>query len=661
VIVRMWIPTLVLAGWTGGCGWGDATLPEPRAAPPATAAQEDGSCGGCHAEQVAAWTGSHHDLAMQAATPQTVLGDFEEGALRVGDTTWRMHRDAEGFRFTVTEPGRPPVTLTVAHTLGVEPLQQYLVSQPGGRLQALHVAWDARPASEGGQRWFHLLAEDPPRPGEPAHWTGWAMNAQTSCLACHVTGFVKGFDPPQGTYRSSWTAEDVSCAACHGDGEAHAAWARAGSHGEDPLPNPMGEDGGRWVFEADAAIARRQGERLPSTELDTCAPCHSRRSRLVESLTPGASVHDQARVSLLDEGLYFDDGQIRDEVYVYGSFVQSRMHAAGVVCSDCHEPHGLGLRAEGNAVCATCHRPAVFDVPAHHHHGEGASCVDCHMPARTYMGVDPRRDHSLRVPRPHLSADIGTPHACHGCHQDRDVAWAVAAVERWWGAPDAEDEARMAPARVLHAWRQGDRTVAGTLADWVVEPQVPGIMRATLAAAWMRQPTRPWLPMASLRTDPDPFVRRAVAEGLSLAGAADDPRLAVRVASANGDEALRALMVMADHPASQLSIGAIHQARGAVAEAETWMSRVLATQPEDPRALHAMGLLRVRQGRRDEAVEVLVQAASLAPETPRFAYVAAVALLEAGRRDAARALVAEARRRHPEDADLRTVEAALDP
>jgi hypothetical protein len=44
----------------------------------------------------------------------------------------------------------------IAYTFGVYPLQQYLIAMPGGRLQALGVAWDSRPKEQGGQRWFHL-------------------------------------------------------------------------------------------------------------------------------------------------------------------------------------------------------------------------------------------------------------------------------------------------------------------------------------------------------------------------------------------------------------------------------------------------------------------------------------------------------------------------
>ena len=139
--------------------------------------------------------------------------------------------------------------------------------------------------------------------------------------------------------------------------------------------------------------------------------------------------------ALLEPGLYHSDGQIDGEVYEYGSFLQSRMHAASVTCSDCHDPHSLKLRAEGNALCAQCHLPERFDLSAHHNHepgSAGAQCVNCHMPTKTYMVVDARRDHSIRVPRPDLSISLGTPNACTPCHADRPAQWAAEAVAGWY-------------------------------------------------------------------------------------------------------------------------------------------------------------------------------------------------------------------------------------
>jgi hypothetical protein len=112
------------------------------------------------------------------------------------------------------------------------------------------------------------------------------------------------------------------------------------------------------------------------------------------------------------------------------------MYRRGVTCMDCHEPHALKLRAEGNAPVRAVTAAAAFDTGQHHFHkagSKGAQCVECHMPAQAYMVVDPRRDHSIRVPRPDLSESLGTPNACTGCHEDRRPRWAASAMDQWYG------------------------------------------------------------------------------------------------------------------------------------------------------------------------------------------------------------------------------------
>ena len=430
------------------------TLPGPMAAaagadPPA-AFIGAAACAGCHTSQFDARKGSHHARAMQLVTTATVLGDFADASLEDFGVTTTFFRN--GGRFMVRTDG-PDGTLhdyPVAYTFGVYPLQHYLIAFPGGRLQALGIAWDSRPKDQGGQRWFQLYPGQQLKPGEPLHWTGRDQTWNYQCAGCHSTD-LKNYDLAANACATSWTDLDVACEGCHGPGSLHIAWAKA--HAKDGA-YPSGTDATRmgltnWLKSTDSShcemnpetgISRRT-EKLVSTELETCAACHSLRKVIAHNTRPGAPYLEGYLPALLESGLYHADGQIDGEVYEYGSFLQSRMHAAGVTCSNCHDPHSAKLRAEGNALCAQCHLPEKFDVASHYHHrpgNAGAQSVNCHMPTKNYMIVDARRDHSIRVLRSDLSVALGHPNACNQCHADRSAQWAAETVGGWYpGGPSS--------------------------------------------------------------------------------------------------------------------------------------------------------------------------------------------------------------------------------
>jgi predicted CXXCH cytochrome family protein len=380
------------------------------------------ACVSCHTAQAEAWSDSQHDLAMQVADESTVRGNFDSVEFVQGDVTSTFFRRDGRFMIRTDGADGQLGDFAIEYVFGIEPLQQYLVALPGGRLQALGIAWDTRPADAGGQRWFHLYGNDGIAPGDPLHWTGRANNWNAGCAECHSTNLAKHYDVAQDTYATTWTDIDVNCEACHGPGSEHAARPAEVSMALGGAPRT-------WVMQ-DNGIASRAPDGRSDAEIEACAQCHARRSQHGEEFLPGGRYLDAFRPALLEEGLYEADGQILEEVYVYGSFMQSRMQAAGVTCSDCHDPHSTELRADGNAVCGQCHLPARFGTAEHHHHevdGAGAQCVGCHMPARTYMVVDPRRDHSFRVPRPDLTSKTGSPNACNACH-DETTEWAEAAI-----------------------------------------------------------------------------------------------------------------------------------------------------------------------------------------------------------------------------------------
>jgi len=605
------------------------------------------ACVACHAAEVNAWKGSHHERAMQHADDKTVLGNFANAQfLYNGVTTTFSRRDG---RYWINTDG-PDGTLTdyeVRYTFGVAPLQQYLVEFPGGRLQAFSVAWDARSQADGGQRWFHLYPHEKIDHKDELHWTKLSQNWNYMCSECHSTNVQKNYDPASNTFETKWSEIDVACEACHGPASRHVAWAsklpRDSREQSKGLTLLLHERAGvAWVREATAKTATRNQPRSTTVEIDTCARCHSRRSALTENYRPGRPLMDTHLPVLLTQPLYYADGQIRDEVFEYGSFLQSKMFEHGVTCSDCHEPHSLKLRAPGNQACLQCHSPDAYDTQKHHFHSpesKGAQCAGCHMPTTNFMVVHARHDHSIRIPRPDLSMKLHTPNACNNCHANRSAAWATDQMTRWYGKD------------WLSRWHFGEtlsdaqlgKPIGQDLIAIAVAPQVADIARAT-ATSLLPSHLEPTVAVAlpRLLADKSPLVRRAALLTVELAPPAErwrmaeallsDSVLAVRIEAARVlsvapresltpkqqqlldrgiSEYVEAARASAEHPQSSVNLGLLYLGLGQFDKAEQAYLRAIKLEPTYAAAYINLADLYRQQQLDDRAESTLLAAHAL--------------------------------------------------
>jgi len=306
-------------------------------------------CRECHKHEYEKWRGSHHDKAMDMATEESVLGDFNNSVFEYSGIKSRFYRKNEKFYVYTRGPKGEMGDFEITHTFGCYPLQQYLVPFPGGRLQCLPIAWNVKE-----KKWYHLYPDEPLDPADWLYWTNAGLNWNGMCAECHSTNLKKNYDPKTDTYETTWSEIDVSCEACHGPGSLHVKWAEA------PEMVRTATDNYGLVVKTSGVTSQQQ--------VELCAPCHSRRMSLGDNAHDIKNLLNYGVPQLLSPGMYFSDGQIIEEVYVYASFVQSKMYDRDVRCNDCHDVHSVKRIKQGNQLCLQCHRADIYDTKTHHFH-----------------------------------------------------------------------------------------------------------------------------------------------------------------------------------------------------------------------------------------------------------------------------------------------------
>ncbi len=651
----------------------------------------DQACAECHVKELKEWTGSHHDMAMKPANEDSVKADFNNTTFNYNGIVSTFTKKRGKFMVRTDGPDGNLHDYEIAYTFGIYPLQQYMIKFPDGKIQVLDPTWDNRSKEEGGQRWYHIHKEDNVTAGDPLHWTGPNMNWNYMCADCHSTNLKKNYDAKSKSYHTKWDVINVSCEACHGPASKHLEWVQKQDANSTNKGFPH-------VFKTSSRPWRERDATLKSfiqrQELNVCAKCHSRRTQIDDDFVAGDAFHEHYLPVNLDEGLYFPDGKIEDEVYVYNSFLQSKMYAEGVTCSDCHNPHSLERKAVGDKVCFSCHQSSIYTASAHHKHKEGstgASCIACHMPARTYMGVDARNDHSFRIPRPDISVEMkNVPNACNLCHKDKNAIWASDAMENWYGKHPI---GKQNFAHALQGLRENMEGAPKGLYE-ILTSEAPSIAKATATSFLGSYPSRQtYTTTLQMLRSKDVMIRRSAVQSLesfppqvkvkNLFKTLSDPMKIVRMEAARqlstfsvGDlddirktlllevlgEYEKVLLFTAERPESQLSLALFYTSRGELRKAENAYKEALHLQslfvpayinysnflltsgrkyeaftllnegikklPTMGILQHALGLWYVRNKEKDKALIHLKKAVTLEPNNTRFSYVYAVAIGE---------------------------------
>lgn len=581
-----------------------------------------------------------------------ILGDAARDLLAAGTVrapwavTSRFYRRDNHFYVETDDQQGKIREFKVDYVFGVYPLQQYLVTFPDGRVQCLPLAWDVK-----ARRWFHLYPSDPVPSQDPLHWTRSLQNWNYMCAECHTTNLQKNYDVGSNTYQTTWSEIDVSCETCHGPASIHVRLAQSWS---------LFWDRKRGTGLVDLSPRGCDNRTL----VDSCAPCHSRRRPISANFQPGKSFLDYYIPEFLDGTLYYPDGQILDEDYEYGSFIQSLMYRKGVRCTDCHDAHTGRIKfAEkvppgqirqpyvDNRLCGQCHLPSKYDTPQHHHHPDtskpGSRCVDCHMPETTYMVVDARRDHSLRVPRPDLTVALGIPNACNICHQDPEKGespqWAAEWIEKWYGP-------RSSTPHFAFAFDRGRKRDSQAVMDLiaVVRRQDMSAMVRASAVLLLAGYGDDWVRgvIMSAATDQDPLVRLATARALQnipltqrdlarIQHLLRDPVRSVRVESVpwaltlaqeflSGplasalrsavDEYRFSQQIVADQPGAHMNLALLAEFLGNPQEQEQAYLTALKIDPEFLPARNNLAMFYARAGRMEEAEKHYLEALKIAPD-----------------------------------------------
>jgi predicted CXXCH cytochrome family protein len=499
------------------------------------------SCRRCHTDHTESWRRTFHRTMTQAASEDSVRGDFSGVTLDYFGVRARMERGEKGeFVIRYGSPAFPERRFVVEKTVGSRRYQQY-VAQSGTELVRLPVAYHLEE-----RRWFHMngafLTPDP-QPSDASasrvdyerHLTRWNDN----CVFCHNVHPNPG--KRGATFETEVAELGVGCEACHGPGEEHAR----------RNLNPVRRYALHLSGARDPSIVN-PGRLSPERAADVCGRCHGQRVTddvnafltRGDPFVPGDDLalysaplwHDTALgdQNQLFAARFWPDGTPRLTAYEYQGMLLSPCSARGkLTCTSCHgmhegDPRGqLRETDQAAAMCTQCHEqlaPTAQQIAHARHGGSPPSCVACHMPKLVYGVLATHPSHRIEIPNPARDAALGRPDACTLCHTDRTRSWAAQETARLFGVTSPEPPSPTSWSEVETRLFAGDPIERAVAADALGGSTTPstGHQAALL--------------LEVLEQDPYPAVRRFAARALARRVPALAARLSTFVPESTPDE-----------------------------------------------------------------------------------------------------------------------------
>ena len=477
------------------------------------------NCRECHAHHHETWHASHHRTMTQVPTRESVIADFDNKVLLHSGRQFRFFHQDDDYFMEVKSTRKPGATQTpqsktfkVVLSTGAHHQQAFWCETDKKRtLAKIPFIWITKE-----KRWipYGSIFIKPSDPGLNMHAGIWNSN----CIKCHVSGGQPRLDPVNG-FDTHVGEFGISCEACHGPGEAHAAF-----HGkllnEDSNRKPIGKQ----VLTNPAKLSHEKSSQ-------TCGQCHAvfdfyddeGKNEFIKKdgfkFRPGDDLLDSRHVFRLGqdkdlpivkqklernpkfyEQQFWSDGMVRVSGREYNGLLESPCYQRGKMsCLSCHDMHPdeendhrtkeqladdqLRPQMRESQACIQCHEEYKSEsrLTMHTHHAAdstGSNCYNSHMP-RTSLGLmKAMRSHTIDSPNVATTVATGRPNACNLCHLDKTIAWTSEHLEQWYKIPKPKLSQQQAEVASSIRWilegDAGQRAIAGWHMGWEPAQQISG-------------------------------------------------------------------------------------------------------------------------------------------------------------------------------------------